>query len=67
MEEINLSQFCHSKWYGLPAEEQKWHILLSQRSQFFLQLNGYKIINCSLETFVAVRFDISSIIINKLT
>lgn len=47
-----------SKWYGLPVTEQKWLILLIQRSGKEFRLNGYKIIDCSLKTFVAVCLDI---------
>lgn len=49
-----------SKWYKLPIKEQKLLILFIQRSQKEFRLNGYKIIDCSLKTFVAVRLDISS-------
>lgn len=58
--------FYSSMWYKLPSQKQKLLIPSIQRAQRIFRLNGYKIIDCSLEIFASVRFhsNISTIIID---
>lgn len=47
--------FYNSLWYKLPSQEQKLLILPIQRSQKLFRLNGFGIVDCSLEVFSSVN------------
>lgn len=47
--------FFATMWYKLPHQEQKAIMLPIQRAQQIFRLNGYKIIDCSLGTFLTVN------------
>lgn len=47
--------FYATKWYKLSNQEQKIMMLPIQRAQRIFRLNGYKVIDCSLETFLTVN------------
>lgn len=46
--------FYESMWYKLPKQEQQLVILPIQRAQRVFRLNGFKLIYCSLGTFLMV-------------
>lgn len=48
--------FYKSMWYKLPNQKQRLLILPIQRSQRIFRLHGYKIVDCTLESFAAVGF-----------
>lgn len=48
--------FYSSLWYKLPSREQKLLILPIMRSQILFRLNGFGVINCSLEVFASVCY-----------
>lgn len=44
----------HAHWYEFPDAQQKLFRLVIKRAQKPIYLNGYSIISCSMETFLAV-------------
>lgn len=53
-------------WYQFPTAQQKLFGLVIQQSQKSIQLTGYGIITCSMETFLKVCIDCKFILIFSL-
>lgn len=53
-------------WYQFPISQQKLFGLIIQQSQKSIQLTGYGIITCSMETFLKVCIDCKFILIISL-
>lgn len=48
----------NSLWYKMPMKQQKAVMLMIMRSQIEFRLTGVGMVDCSLETFLAVRINL---------